>query len=415
LPHQEIIFDIACTPSTDFIINFVLEDNSYISIEYKNKFADLSSCISDVSIGLGHICALLSTGEVKCWGRNVDGQLGDVSYVNKEYPIYVCDSNYDCQDNNEYRLNNIKKIIAGYHHTCALNNFNEVYCWGANAYGELGKGDFVKSNFALKVSSLNNSVKELTSGWGFNCVLLFDGTAKCWGRNTWGCVGNGNTINVSIPEFVLNSDDNSVFENIKEIKSTGQASYLKTFDNEVYFWGSNEYGQWGDPNYDLNAFGYNYPYPVDHSFENYYLNYHHVCATNNDGFYYCFGKNNFGQLGIDSNINFNTPQKINIKFIDFSIGGNQTCGQTSFNNIFCWGFNGSNGSLGNNSEEHSKIPVKVSINKKILKLFSGYQNSCALENNGDLYCWGSNVNGTLGNGTFDISLVPTKVSSFLYN
>ena len=393
------------------LCNKVSSNNKYITLNYQNKTAQEGSCIKQISIGLGHICALLPTKEVKCWGKNTDGQLGDGTYISKSIPTYVCNSAENCQEDRSKRLTGITQIVNGFHHTCALNETKEVYCWGENAYGNLGVGNTTKSNIPLKVNNLEDVIT-ITSGWGANCAILSNNTSKCWGRNQWGALGNGTITNVLIPTFILNEDDNSNFENIKEIKTTGQSTYLKTTDNNVYFFGSNSYGKFGDSNY--GAINYYYPQLVNHSFEQYSMYYHHTCSIDASNRTYCFGRNVFGQIGDGTTINTNIPLLVSgLNIQKISVGGVHSCGINS-NEIYCWGDN-TYGQLGNNTNTNSLFPLTVNINENIAELFTGYVNNCVVLNAGIVKCWGDNTYGQLGIDSTEVKLIPVEVNDALYN
>jgi len=134
-------------------------------------------------------CALLSNGHVDCWGSNVDGELGDGTTLNAEVPVAVSG------------ITDATQITAGLFQTCALLSGGGVDCWGDNAYGELGIGTTTGpetcenevepcSKTSVPVSGLTHAT-QISSGGDHTCALLSGGSIDCWGQNEYGELGNG--------------------------------------------------------------------------------------------------------------------------------------------------------------------------------------------------------------------------------
>ena len=136
-------------------------------------------------------CAVLANGTVQCWGSNLDGQLGDGT--NKNYsnvPVTVTG------------ISTAVSITAGgYHHCAGLRN-GAVKCWGLNAAGELGNGTRTDSNTPVRVHSTTGPIK-LMSGVDYNCALYSSGEMKCWGYNGFGQLGNRRTVDALAPVRVV--------------------------------------------------------------------------------------------------------------------------------------------------------------------------------------------------------------------
>jgi len=149
----------------------------------------LSAGVSAISAGYLNTCALLTTGEVECWGNNSNGQVGkggstggDTSLPSK---VVVGGST----------LTNVSVISAsdsGW--TCAVTTTNRAYCWGGNFGYNLGAyygGNSQTS--AQEFTGLGTSVAAITLGEYHGCAMMSGGSIKCWGENSQGQVGNGTT------------------------------------------------------------------------------------------------------------------------------------------------------------------------------------------------------------------------------
>ena len=134
---------------------------------------DLTSGVKAIAGGENHICALMTSGKVRCWGSNGGWQLG-VPGVGQQWTQYVVEI---------ANLAGVTAIAAGGQHTCALMNTGTVKCWGTNSYGEIGN-DTNNNSFSTPVDVSNLSgVVAITAGSNHTCALKSNGQAYCWGRN----------------------------------------------------------------------------------------------------------------------------------------------------------------------------------------------------------------------------------------
>ena len=167
--------------------------------------AGLATGIQAISVGYSSTCALTTGNEVKCWGRNVDGQLGDGTYTDRTTPVLVAG------------LSGVTAIAVGgtnndglfTGHACALVAVpgaagGEVKCWGRNVDGELGDST-TAANRSTPVSVVGfapGEIQAVTAGDGYTCALTVAGAAKCWGGNRWGQLGDGTTAARAAPGLV---------------------------------------------------------------------------------------------------------------------------------------------------------------------------------------------------------------------
>ena len=171
-----------------------LGDNSNSSTQRTTpvQVTGLTSGVTAISAGAEFTCALLSTGAVKCWGRGDDGQIGDGQNLFTAVPTQVSGL-----------TSGVTAISAGTSHACALMSTGAVKCWGRNADGELGDGTTTNSNIPVDVIGLDAPAKAVTVGVGQTCVLLGTNEVRCFGANYYGGLGNGTEDSSSTPVRVI--------------------------------------------------------------------------------------------------------------------------------------------------------------------------------------------------------------------
>jgi alpha-tubulin suppressor-like RCC1 family protein len=154
--------------------------------------AGLSSGVLALALGDAHTCALMSGGTVKCWGSNNGGQLGDGTQTPRPTPVDVCAAGATppCSPGNGNILTGVTAITAGALHTCAYVSIGSIYCWGLNAFGQLGIGavpDF--SATPLLIPELDDASLAVSAGAYHTCAITSANAVECWGRNDVGQLG----------------------------------------------------------------------------------------------------------------------------------------------------------------------------------------------------------------------------------
>ncbi len=149
--------------------------------------------VRKLALGGFHGCAVIGDATAKCWGWNEFGQLGDGTtgkQAVKRAPVAVV------------KLAGVQDLALGENHSCALLEAGEVRCWGSNEYGQLGDGGRRDSPRPVAVKGLTG-VTELVAGGYHTCARLGDGALRCWGSNGAGQLGDGSTQDRRVPTPVI--------------------------------------------------------------------------------------------------------------------------------------------------------------------------------------------------------------------
>lgn len=152
----------------------------------------LPGAVKGIAAGGLHTCALTTAGGVECWGDNSSGQLGDGTTRDRLHPVPVSGLR-----------TGVTTIVAGLRHTCALTRVGDVKCWGLNDRGQLGDGSFASHSKPVNVSGLGHAVIAITAGGWHSCAVLRAGSVSCWGYNVVGELGDATEVDRQRPVRVV--------------------------------------------------------------------------------------------------------------------------------------------------------------------------------------------------------------------
>lgn len=397
----------------------------------------LAASILSLSAGAGHTCALLDTG-VKCFGRQLLGApAGQYSY---DRGLEAGDMGDNLPAVSLGTGRTAKAVATGGYHACAVLDDGNVKCWGANTWGALGLGD--TNHRSARAAELGNAlprvdlgqgrrVSAITAGGGYACAILNDGSVKCWGNNTYGSLGLGDTshrgdapgeMGDKLPAVNLGSARTAV-----KIAAGVAHTCAILDDGSLKCWGLNNYGQLGlgdtkSRGDGPNEMGDSLP-PVDlgagRSAVHVALGNYQTCALLDDATLKCWGNGSFGALGTgDSNSRGDGPGEMgrHLPPVDVgacrtvksvAAGGNHTCAVLDDGSVKCWGYN-AEGQLGiGDLSRHgdgpgemgdSLLPVNLGAGRTALKLVATHVNTCAELDDHRIKCWGAAFTGMLGIG-----------------
>jgi alpha-tubulin suppressor-like RCC1 family protein len=384
-------------------------------------------CIESISEeGGNHLCAVTTSGGLKCWGENSHGEIGIGSLAEwaVRYPADVVGL-----------TSGIRAVSARGWNTCSIDDAGGVKCWGDNEYGWLGVGldpsILPESPVPLDVLGLSSGVAAISLGGACVCVVMeISGGVKCWGENRHVHIdylcGIDIYGNVYAPADVTGLDSGVAAVSAGAVH---QCALMAT--GGIKCWGANYSRQLGvgPGNSDqCSYFGNTTPEycisPVDvvglesgvaaisaGSF--------HTCALMLSGAVKCWGENYYGQLGDGTLENRYTPVdvlELSSGVVEISTGGGNSYALMSSGEIRSWGINNC-GQLGNGSFQGSVqgIPEPVDVlglPDAAVAVAAGGTFACALLVTGEVACWGCNEYGQLGDGTREDRPTPAKVLAY---
>jgi len=284
---------------------------------------------------------------------------------------------------------------------CAVTGSGAVLCWGDNTNGQLGRGD-TQTSIASPVAVQGISTALAVSvGQGHSCALLAGGIVKCWGDNQFGQLGNGTTTDSLVPVDVAG------ITNATAVSTGSGYSCAVLSSGTIKCWGNNSAGHLGngtttDSSTPVAVSGITTATEVT-------TGWNHSCALLAGGSVKCWGGNTYGQLGDGTTTNSLTPVSVSgiSAATSVTIGEVHSCALLASGSVKCWG---SGGLLGDGSTIDSSTPVTVSGITTATNLATGMFLNCAVLANGTVKCWGLDEYGILGNGTTDSVPLPVIIT-----
>ncbi|MFN2298404.1 MAG: RCC1 domain-containing protein [Anaerolineales bacterium] len=305
--------------------------------------AGLTNAVA-VTAGWKHTCALTASGGVKCWGYNKNGELGNGKSEDSPVPVPVSGLK-----------SGVTMIDAGDDHTCAVGDQGIVRCWGYNEFGQLGDGTRTSRSIPVFASATAGGAKAVAAGWGHSCVITGDGSAACWGNGELGQLGDGQQKE----DYRLTAVTVAEVERaVVKLAADGGQSCVLTIYGGIRCWGNNKYGQLGDGTSETR----NSPVRVaglTPDQRELAVGWNHSCGVDGKGGLRCWGWNLNGQLGDGTKTSriqpageVDLPEGVR----SLALGFAHSCAVTESGAVYCWGSN-EFGQLGDGSGVSSQVPV----------------------------------------------------------
>lgn len=354
-----------------------------------DHFCENSKCLLEavqVAAGGRSSCARLVDGSVRCWGDNQGGQLGNGTTANSDQPVVVS----GLPDGSA----RARSLSMGMAFACSALTDGTARCWGRNNGGELGNGSLVSESVPTRVRhfDIQNPVLYVSAGSSFACGLTLSGAVQCWGSNQRGQLGNGTTIGSLEPSSaVLGTPDSSVGTSI-QLGAGEQHTCMMLGSTRLRCWGANYHGQLGSTSVSDSS------NPVDAvitaepprlGLGMLAVGRDHTCVSNGPRTR-CWGYDSETSLAVPTDIAM--PAGTSVQRI--AAGGKHTCVVLDDQRVFCWG-----GAEPIGNPTPSAVPVQIAglpPNQAVVGLSAGLAHTCALLGNGAVYCWGENIYGQLG-------------------
>ena len=299
-----------------------------------------------VVAGTEHACVLTSAGSVWCWGFNGAGQVG-INGSTQWDPVQVNVGG------------TVTQIAAGGANTCAVLADSSVRCWGQNIFGQLGIGS-TDTNAHYTPETVQGipasfTVSSLDIGTGHVCASSTAGEAWCWGRFMHGRLGTTASSNVT------SATRTATLSGVASHVSAGADHTCVVVGAGVMCFGRNHLGQSGQPN---NTTTFSTPTAVTMSgtASRVSAGDAFTCILLNTGAVQCFGSNAAGQLGRGNAVSLDavpaSVQGLSSGAVTISSGASHACAIAPAGEVLCWGLN-DYGQLGDNSQTDSNLPVVV--------------------------------------------------------
>jgi alpha-tubulin suppressor-like RCC1 family protein len=369
------------------------------------------SGIRQIAGGDASTCAILTNGNLYCWGKNNTGQLGDTTTTLRGYAVPIVSV-----------AANAIWISVNTISSCVLLSTGVVKCTGENrGYGTVGDLSYSDTSGVLKtVSGLSNIAALARSGFSYsNCALDNTGILKCWGRGFSGQIGDGGYNLRYSPTAVTG------LANVTQISAGERGTCARLGDSTVKCWGSNRNNRLANSAADTIPTGT--PANVQNNNAGAFSDFNdatqvasgtmNTCILTSTGTVQCWGYVVHGITGANDIVTARNSPTTGVtatgiaagatSATSISITGNSNyqtaCAVITGGTAKCWGYNSQN-MVGDGTTTLRKTPVNVLTAAAtnltgVTKIASGGTYSCAIAAGGTVYCWGSNGSGATGQGT----------------
>ncbi|WGD36551.1 hypothetical protein [Lysinibacter sp. HNR] len=306
------------------------------------------------------------------------------------------------------------EISPGGLHSIAFGSDSNLYGWGGNWMGQLGDGTTTDRSSPVPVQTPPGVTytRVGAAGGAFSLAFGSDGNLYGWGTNGFGQLGNGTNTNSSTPVQVINPPGVTY----TQVVAGDRHSLAFGDDGNLYAWGENGFGQLGDGTTTDRSSPVPVQTPPGVSYTQVVAGGFFSLALGSDGNLYAWGSNWTGQLGNGTNIDSAEPVQVqtppSITYTQLAAGELFALALDDAGNLYAWG-NNLLGQLGDGTTTDSFQPVRAETPPGVEydRVVAGGTQAFAFGNDGNLYGWGSNGFGQLGNGSTINSSTPVRVQT----
>lgn len=293
---------------------------------------------------------------------------------------------------------------AGGQFSCRVDAAKKLWCWGYDDSGELGDGGTLVADPAGVVTPTQvGSATDWTSvstGAGLvterHACGIRGTNGYCWGSDKYGELGNVATAGSATSPVAIDGSHSWL-----QLSAGAQSSCGVTTSGELWCWGDNDFGQLG---FDNGSADQDAPGRVgsESDWSQVSVGYTGACAVKGTGALYCLGMNSRGQLGTGNTTSTTAPVAVGTGWAQVSVGAGYTCGVKTDGTGYCWGPS-TNGQLGNGKFSNTTLSDELSPKKlggiDWTSIAAGGGTTCGIKSGGQLWCWGNNAQGQVGDGT----------------
>ena len=330
-----------------------------------------------VSAGDQRTCVLSPRGKTECWGYDDRFQPG---------PLTMGDVR-------------LRTLSTGADHACGLAPHGAAFCIGSNRHGQLGDGSTSSQYETPAPVSGGLEFRSISAGFGFTCGVTRGGAVFCWGAGSEGRLG------ARLPNGSLTPSRVALTERFTSVSAGSFYGCALTVAGAAFCWGSVGAAEMLT---DLPA----RRFARKLSFVSLTTGYSHACGLTAAGAAWCWGFNTKGNLGDGTTSRGFVEEPVqvsgNYRFSSLTAGVSHTCGIASGGKAYCWGLNNF-GQLGNGTQTDSAVPSGVSGAHTFDNLSAGHLHTCGVTTEGVVLCWGNSERGAVSASSEKMHATPLKV------